>query len=92
VQQVVIPVGKPHRILLTKVDSRSLREALEAQNTFMQMEIPACKTFIRPYKAHERAALEGVQITQWRGKNAQEAESDYRQVAEELKRDWREYG
>ncbi|NMG06604.1 ParA family protein [Brasilonema sp. UFV-L1] len=89
VQQVVIPVGKPHRILLTKVDSRSLGEALEAQNTLMQMKIPACKTFIRAYKAHERAALEGVPITQWRGKNAQEAQSDYRQVAEELKRDWR---
>ncbi|ARV58186.1 chromosome partitioning protein ParA [Nostocales cyanobacterium HT-58-2] len=90
VQQAVIPKGKPHRVLLTKVDTRSLGEVLEAQNTLMQMGIPACKAFIRAYKAHERAALEGVPITQWRGKNAREAESDYRRVAEELKRDWRE--
>lgn len=90
VQQAVLPVGKPHRVLLTKVDTRSLGEVLEAQNTLMEMGIPACKAFIRAYKAHERAALEGVPITQGRGKNAREAESDYRRVAEELKRDWRE--
>lgn len=57
VQQVVIPVEKPHRILLTKVDSRSLGEVLEAQNTLMQIGIPACKTFIRAYKAHEELRL-----------------------------------
>jgi chromosome partitioning protein len=90
VQQAVIPLGKPHRVLLTKVDTRSLGEVLEAQNTLMHIGIPACKAFIRVYKANERAALDGVPITQWRGKNAREAESDYRRVAEEIKRDWRE--
>ena len=89
VKQAVTSVGIPHRVLLTKVDTRSLKEALEAQNTLMQLGIPACNTFIRIYKAHERAALEGVAITQWRGKNAREAESDYRRVANELQRDWR---
>lgn len=90
VRETVIPVGTPHRVLLTKVDMRSLGEALEAQNTLKQLGIPACKAFIRVYKAHERSALEGVAITQWRGKNAREAESDYRRVANEIKRDWRE--
>ena len=91
IQQVVIPAGKPHRVLLTKVDTRCLGEVLDAQNTLREMGIPACKAFIRVYKAHERAALEGVPITKWRGNNAREAESDYRQVAEEIKRDWRQY-
>lgn len=89
VRVAVIPVGTPHRVLLTKVDTRSLGEALEAQSTLRQLGIPVCNAFIRAYKAHERAALEGVAITQWRGKNAREAESDYRRVANELKRDWR---
>ncbi|MFN6567723.1 chromosome partitioning protein ParA [Nostoc minutum NIES-26] len=89
VKTAVVPVKIPHRVLLTKVDMRSVGEAIEAQNTLQRLGIPACKAFIRAYKAHERAALEGVAITQWRGKNAREAESDYRRVADELQRDWR---
>lgn len=89
VKEAVIPVGIPHRVLLTKVDTRSLGEALEAKNTLLRLGIPAFDALIRTYKAHERAALEGVAITQWRGKNAQEAELDYRRVADELQRDWR---
>ena len=89
VKEAVTPAGTPHRVLLTKVDTRSLREAIEAQNTLLSLGIPACNAFIRIYKAHERAALDGVAITQWRGKNAREAESDYRRVADELQRDWR---
>ncbi len=89
VREAVMPIGIAHRVLLTKVDSRSLGEALEAQNTLMELGIPACNAFVRAYKAHERAALEGVPINEWRGKNGREAEADYRRVADELQRDWR---
>lgn len=89
VKESVKPAEVKHRVLLTKVDVRSTGEALEAQNTLMKLGIPACKTFIRAYKAHERAALEGVPITQLKGKNAREAAADYRRVAEEIQRDWR---
>lgn len=89
VQEAVMPLGVPHRVLLTKVDARSLGEALEAQNTLLELGIPACHAFVRAYKAHERAALEGVPISRWRGKNGREAEADYRRVADELQRDWR---
>lgn len=89
VQQAVLPVGVPHRVLLTKVDSRSLGEALEAQNTLLELGISAFHAFVRSYKAHERSALDGMSIAQWRGKNAREAEADYRRVADELQRDWR---
>jgi chromosome partitioning protein len=88
VQKVVIPSTVSHRVLLTKVDPRSLKETLEAQNTLLQLGIPVCHAFIRNYKAHERAVLEGTPITQWRGKNAREAEADYRRVTEEIQRDW----
>lgn len=89
VKKAVIPVGIAHRVLLTRVDSRRVGEAKEAQNTLTALKIPTCKAFVRTYKAHERAALEGMLITQWRGKNAREAQLDYRRVAQEIQQDWR---
>ncbi|WP_421655954.1 AAA family ATPase [Leptothermofonsia sp. ETS-13] len=89
VREAVIPQQVAHRVLLTRVDPRSLNEALEAQNTLLELGIPACNAFIRAYKAHERAALDGVAISQWRGKNSREAEADYRRVVEEIQRDWK---
>ncbi|WLT40217.1 hypothetical protein NON20_05965 [Synechocystis sp. B12] len=72
---------------MTKVDSRSLNETLEAQNTLLELGIPAYHAFVRSYKAHERSVLDGMAITQWKGKNAKEAQSDYRRVADELLRE-----
>ncbi|NEP16295.1 MAG: ParA family protein [Leptolyngbya sp. SIO4C1] len=89
VKTAVQPSGVPHRVLLTKVDSRRLREAREAQEMLVELDIPACKTFVRSYKAHEQAAIEGIAITQWKGPNAQEARADYYQVAAEILVDWR---
>ena len=89
VTKAVTPIGVAHRVLLTRVDPRSLGEAQEAQNTLRELRIPACKALVRAYKAHERAALEGIPITQWRGKNAREAAADYRRVVAEIQRDWR---
>ena len=89
VRQVVIPSGVMHRVLLTRVDPRSLAEALEAQKTLLEVGIPVCNAFIRAYKAHERSALEGTSIFQWRGKNKKEAETDYRRVVEEIRQDWK---
>ncbi len=88
VREAIAPVRVTHRVLLTRVDSRRLREALEAQNTLRELGIPAFHAYIRAYKAHERAALEGISINQWQGENAREAKADYRRVADELQSDW----
>lgn len=88
VRKAIAPFGKTYRVLLTRVDSRRLRETMEAQNTLRELGIPAFQTFIRAYTAHERAALEGIAITQWRGENAREATADYSRVADELQHDW----
>ncbi len=87
VKTAVNPLQVAHRVLLTKVDSRSLNETLEAQNTLLELGIPAYHAFVRSYKAHERSVLDGMAITQWRGKNAKEAQSDYRRVVDELLRE-----
>ncbi len=89
VKQAITPAKVAHRVLLTKVDTRSLGEALEAQKTLRELGIPVCTAFVRAYKAHERAALEGMTITQWRGRNGREAEADYRRVVDEIQKDWR---
>jgi chromosome partitioning protein len=89
IKEVVMPLGVTHRVLFTRVSPRSLGEAREAQKTLMELGIPTFNTFVRAYKAHERAALEGKPITQWRGKNAHKAEADYRQVIHEIQLDWR---
>ena len=90
VKDAVMSNNIAYRVLLTKVDSRSLKEALDARSTLMDLNIPACQSFVRAYKAHERAVLEGVAINQWKGRNAQEARSDYYQVANEILQDWRQ--
>lgn len=89
VRRAIAPADLPYRVLLTKVDSRSINEVKEAQNMLQALEIPACQGFIRTYKAHERAALEGVSITQLRGKNTREASADYRAIAQEIQTDWK---
>ncbi|GAB4237173.1 MAG: ParA family protein [Elainellaceae cyanobacterium] len=92
IKQTVMPMHIAHRVLLTRVDPRSVGDALEAQNTLIEMGVPVCNTFIRIYKAHERAALEGVSIFQWRGKNGKEARADYQKVADEVLQDWATIG
>ncbi len=90
VKKAIVPADVMYRVLLTKVDSRSLGEALEAQNMLMELGIPACDAFVRTYKAHERAALEGVAITQLSGKSVTEAQADYIRVADEIESDWKD--
>jgi chromosome partitioning protein len=87
IKRTVKPTQVTHRVLLTRVDPRSQADAIEAQTALSELGIPVCKTFIRAYKAHERAALERVSILQWRGRNAKEAQADYRWTAAEVEQD-----
>ncbi len=88
VRQVVIPAKIPHRVLLTKVNSRGLREAQEAQQTLLECQIPVYYTVIRNLKIHERAALAGLPISQCKGQSAADAAADYRCVVNEIWKDW----
>lgn len=89
VRQTIAPTEVVHRVLLTKVDPRSLNDALDAQKSLMDSGIPVFNAFVRGYKAHSRAPLDGVPITQAKGKNAREGAADYQRVANELMREWR---
>jgi chromosome partitioning protein len=87
VRKLIEPIGKAYRVLLTRVDSRRLKEAIDAQNTLEELDIPTFDTFIRAYKAHERAALDGIPISQCLGENALLAQADYYRMADELQHD-----
>ncbi len=88
VRQVVLPAKITHRVLLTKVNSRGLREAQEAQQTLLECQIPVYYTVIRNLKIHERAALAGLPISQCKGQAAATAAADYRCVVNEIWKDW----
>jgi chromosome partitioning protein len=88
VKQVVSPAGVSHRVLLTRVSPSSMREAQEAQQTLLDSGIPVFGSVVRSYKAHERAALEGQSIQQWRGANADRATADYRAIVNQISQDW----
>jgi chromosome partitioning protein len=63
-----VPLKTAHRVLLTEVDFRSLKEtSVNKTLLFNQFTISTCYTFIRQYKAHEQAVLEGVSIIELRG-------------------------
>ncbi len=88
IQAVINPTKVAHRVLLTRVDPRSLNEAMEALETLRQAGVPAFHAVVRSYKAHERASLGGVPLTTYAGPFAKEAAGDYRRVLDEVLRDW----
>jgi chromosome partitioning protein len=88
-KSAIVPARVAHRILLNKVDPRSINESLDAQKSLMDSEIPVFNSFIRAYKVHERAPQDGVPIIQVKGRNAKAAASDYRKVVDELLREFK---
>lgn len=88
IRTVIQPTGVSHRVLLTRVDPRSLNEAMEALETLREAGVASFHAVVRTYKAHERASLAGVPISDYSGPLAKEAAGDYRRVVDEVLRDW----
>ena len=88
IRDVIAPTGVHHRVLLTRVDPRSLNEAMEALGTLGEAGVATFHAVVRAYKAHERASLQGVSIDAYTGAGAKEAAGDYRRVVDEVLRDW----
>lgn len=91
-REVVWPMGKPYRVLLTLVDPRTISEAKSMRNELQRREPPArpvetFETIVRWYRAHKRARLEAQPVTNYGGPRAWMAVRDYRQVVKELRVD-----
>jgi chromosome partitioning protein len=86
VAEVVAPRRVAHRALLNIVDPRSPGESNEARALLDRHAIPHFEASVRRYRAHERAPLEGLVVTQYpvRDRYSLRAVDDYRKVALEV--------
>jgi chromosome partitioning protein len=86
VAEVVAPRRAPHRVLLNIVDPRNRGECDEARALLGRHAIPCLESTVRRYRAHERAPLEGLVVTQYptRDRYSLRALDDYRKVAAEI--------
>jgi chromosome partitioning protein len=87
IHQIVLPVGNPYRVLLSRVDARRINEAQDIQAELTSKGIPVFKSIIRNRVANERAIVEGKLITQYKGSGGKQAAEDFQAVAKELLKD-----
>ncbi|MGK7953527.1 MAG: ParA family protein [Xenococcaceae cyanobacterium] len=88
IHTLIEPSGVTYRALLTQIDSRSINEALAAQQAFIEEQIPIFSSFIRNYKIYKNLPSKGISITDAKGQKAGEAASDYKKLAQELLSAW----
>ncbi len=89
IQRLVVPSGKPYRVLLNKVDPRSLTTAEEARQMLLRKDVPTFNVSVRHYVAHRDAPTAGEVVTQYSGdRHSAQAIDDYRRVALELFAEW----
>jgi chromosome partitioning protein len=90
VNEVMAPSAVPYRVLLNIVDPRAPGEQDEAKAMLDAQSIPYFEATVRAYKAHTRAPLEGIVVTQYpvRDRYSMKAVEDYRKVALELWSIW----
>ncbi len=89
VREVILPREVPYRVLLNIVDPRSTVDSVEARQLLDTQRISTFAAVVREYKAHKRAPLEGLVVTQYPAdRYATKALDDYRRVALELYAQW----
>lgn len=86
IQNVIAPSGARWRVLLNNWDPRDGTADLEQTKGFVQaQEWPSFATVIRHYKAHARAAVQGVTVVQYpKSRVAMEARQDFLRLALEV--------
>lgn len=84
IKQVIVPSGKPYRVLLGRVDYRRVGEAEALQQKLGDAGIPTFKTLVRSRVAHERAIIEQQLITQYKGSGGRDALKEYQAVVREM--------
>jgi len=72
------------RILLAIVPPKPARDAEEALATLHEAKLPTFNTYIRRYKAFQKAALEGVLVKDADDPHAEDGWNDYTNVSKEF--------
>jgi chromosome partitioning protein len=86
IQKVVEPTGLPYRVLINNWDPRDGRTDLEETRDYINAQgWPTLKAYIRRYKVHTRASVEGRVVTQYEdNKPSFKAREDFYRLAIEL--------
>lgn len=72
------------RILLTIVPPKPSRDGEDAEATLREANLPVFKTVIRRFVAHQKAALQGILVSEVSDPRGKDAWEDYQKVGEEL--------
>jgi chromosome partitioning protein len=92
-RSLVEPRGIDHRVIITRVDSRAAQDAADAQELLTNAGLKVMKPFVRNYKVHERAAVDGSVVTTYEsGRQTAKAVDDYKSVAMDLGLAWANNG
>ena len=86
VEQVIVPMGLPYRVVVNGWDPRDGEKDLVDTAQFLKIKgWPVANTVIRRYKIHTRAAVSGQVVTQYpKNRVAMEARSDFYELGLEL--------
>lgn len=86
INSLVKPSGKPHKVLLTRVDSRAIDlDVSSAREEFQSQGVPVFTSIIRALKAHPNSQTEGRLLTSpFPDRSTRNAWEDYNALTKEL--------
>lgn len=89
VRTLIEPTGVRYRVLMNKVDPRVPGDVHDAAALLDQAGLQRLRAYVRAYKAHALAPLEGTVVTQYRrDRSSERAAEDFHTVASELTMIW----
>ncbi|MFD8706827.1 hypothetical protein ACFV1W_30205 [Kitasatospora sp. NPDC059648] len=81
---IVLPSGRPYRVVLSKVASQHKAKAMRTQESLDVVGINSCRTHMRKLVAHQTAGQLGIPITEGTDKTWREPANDARDLVDEL--------
>lgn len=88
-QDVVGPTETPHSVLLTRADPRAYRDIEDTRELLRGMQLNVIEPYVRSYKVHERASIDGTVVTGYeRTRAGMKAAKDYEDVLTALRSQW----
>lgn len=86
INELVVPAGKPYRVMLAKADRRSPEQELAAREFFAAADQPVLNTAVHSFRAFAYAYQDGVFVATGKSprSNARKAADEYKQVTLEL--------
>ncbi|MEV4902887.1 ParA family protein [Citricoccus sp. NPDC055426] len=89
-KDVVDPTGTSYSVLLTRADPRVPRDVEDTRELLTGLQLTVLEPYVRSYKVHERASIDGTVVTGYeRNRMSEKASGDYRDVLKALRKQWK---